>query len=198
MRRRKDIRIKVKRVKDEDTVEVTLTAKQKKFCDQYVKHFDYHRAFDEAGYTASNNYSKNSAVCELRQKPHVWEYLKSILQDAEKIVGISRSEVLQMHKDIAYSSIAHLHNTWVERKDFDKLTDKEKWTIAEIDTKVRREVIENDGEEQVTLVEYVRIKLLDKQKALDAISKMVGYDEPSKLELNGNKEMIKKLFPFGE
>ena len=34
-------------------------------------------------------------------------------------------------------------------------------------------------------VEYVKIKLYDKQKALDSITKMLGYDPASKMELTG-------------
>lgn len=43
--------------------------------------------------------------------------------------------------------------------------------------------------------EYVKIKLYDKQKSLDSISRMLGYDAPIKQELTGKdgKDLIPKI-----
>lgn len=86
---------------------------------------------------------------------------------------------------MAFSSIAHLHNTWIKRKDFETLTEDQKACIAEIDTKVKTEwEYDTDTKEREPIsVEYVRIKLYDKQKALDAISKMLGYDAASEINV---------------
>lgn len=102
--------------------------------------------------------------------------------------GISRLRVLNEHMKIAFSSIADLHNTWIKRKDFESLTNEQKSIIAEIDTKIRTEYEYNpDAKEREPIsVEYVRIKLFDKQKALDAISKMLGFDAPIKFDGNLN------------
>ena len=85
------------------------------------------------------------------------------------------------HIKLAFSSIAHLHNTWIDRKDFENLTEDEKACIAEISTQVRKQKV---GEELID-IEFVKIKLYDKQKALDSISKMAGFDAPTKLEIPG-------------
>ena len=42
-----------------------------------------------------------------------------------------------------------------------------------------KEVIEED---------WVKIKLYDKQKSLDSISKMLGYDAPTKIEIESNEK----------
>ena len=86
---------------------------------------------------------------------------------------------------IAYGTMAHLHLTWITRKEFETLTDDQKSCIAEIDTKTRTEwtSVEGADDKKPIVVEYVRIKLYDKQKALDAISKMMGYDAPQKIDL---------------
>jgi len=91
---------------------------------------------------------------------------------------------------LAYSSIAHLHNTWIERKEFEQLTEDQKSCIAEIDTKIRTEYEyspEDPKNKKPIKVEYVKIKLYDKQKALDSISKMLGYDAPIKTSLTDNE-----------
>jgi phage terminase small subunit len=89
------------------------------------------------------------------------------------------------HQKMAFSSIASLHNTWIQRKDFELLTEDQKSCIAEIDTKIRTEYEYNaDTESKEPIrVEYVRIKLYDKQKALDSISKMLGFDASSKIDV---------------
>lgn len=172
-----------------------ITEKEKRFCEEYIKDFDASRAYAAAGYKADNPFTVNSESWKLRQTPRVYSYLQVLQEDVEKMAGISRLQVLKMHMAIVNTSIAHLHKTWVTREEFEKLTTEQKMAIQEIDTKTKRIVGDDDEEVEV---EYIRIKLYDRQKALDAITRMLGYDEPSKLALVGNKELIKKLFPFGE
>jgi len=62
----------------------------------------------------------------------------------------------------------------------EELTDDEKACIAEIQTQTRMELGGISGEEPIQ-VDYVKIKLYDKQKSLDSIAKMLGYNEPDKM-----------------
>ena len=68
------------------------------------------------------------------------------------------------------------------------MTDDQRSTIAEIDTKTQRKIQWEYSEETEKMepipyeVEYIRIKLYDKQKALDSISKMLGFDAPTKID----------------
>lgn len=171
-----------------------LTPKQKLFCREYI--FDWNAT---RSYKAVYKGVKNDAVAgvngnRLLKNAKIQAYITEIQEDLEKTAGISRLMVLQEHKKIAFSSIAHLHNTWIRRKDFESLTEDQKSCIAEIDTKTKNEYIpKEDGKGKVLVrVEYVKIKLYDKQKALDSITKMVGYDAPTKTELTGKggKDLI--------
>jgi phage terminase small subunit len=113
--------------------------------------------------------------------------------------GISRLKVLLEHQKMAFSSIAHLHNTWIERKEFEGLTDVQKECIQEIDTKTQHKTVweyneETDKKEPVDFtVEYVKIKLYDKQKSLDSISKMLGFDAPIKTIVDLNAFSLPKV-----
>jgi len=82
-----------------------------------------------------------------------------------------------------------LHNTWIERKDFESLTDDQKACIKNISTKVVRKVekeFENGEFVDVPYdIEYLKIELYDKQKSLDSISNMLGFDAPVRTELTG-------------
>lgn len=169
-----------------------ITEKEKRFAEEYVKDYNASRAYIAAGYKSDNAGTVAVGSCRLRQSDRVWEYIQSIQRDIEKVTGITRAKILQMHRDIAETSIAHLHKTWVTREEFEKLTDVQKMAIQEIDTKVRKV----PGKK--TEVEYVRIKLYDRQKSLEAIARMVGYNEPDKFEINANKETLAGLFPFGK
>ena len=161
-----------------------LTEKEKIFCREYVYDWNATRAAKEAGY------SKKTATeigCENLTKPHIQTEIERVQKDLEKIAGISRQKVLDEYMKLAFSSIAHLHNTWIERKEFEKLTDAEKACISEISTQTRT-VYEYDTEterKQPISAEFVKVKLYDKQKALDSINKMLGYNEPDKTQHSG-------------
>lgn len=156
-----------------------LTGKQKKFCKEYIFDFNGTRAAKAAGYSED---TAAVIACENLTKPNIQAEIKDLQADLEKTSGISRLKVLMEHEKLAFSSIAHLHNTWIERKEFDQLTDEQKATISEIHTQTRT-VFEKNGDQVIPIeVEFVRIKLYDKQKSLDSISRMLGFDAAEKIE----------------
>jgi phage terminase small subunit len=170
----------------EQSIEVELTAKQKKFCYEYCWDFNATQAAIRAGYS-----EKTAGVIgnENLKKPYIQSEIKKKQDNLAETAGISRLMVLREHQKMAFSSIAHLHLTWIKRKDFEELTEDQKSCIAEIDTKIKTEFEfdpENPNEKNPITVEYVKIKLYDKQKALDSISKMLGFEAPTKTELTGS------------
>lgn len=163
-----------------------LTEKQKHFCREYIYDWNGTRAYLVAYPGLKNVETARVNASRLLTNANIKAYLESIQIELERIAGVSRLKVLQEHMKLAFSSIAHLHNTWITRKDFEDLTEDQKSCIAEIDTKIKKEWQYNGSDEERTPieVEYVRVKLYDKQKALDAISKMLGYDAASVIDLN--------------
>jgi Terminase small subunit. len=164
---------------DELLNESELTERNKIFCREYIFDWNGSRAYKIA-YGEMTDEVARAAASRLLTNVNVKEYIELIQKDLEKLAGISRVKVISEHMKMAFSSIAHLHNTWIERKEFESLTGDQKACIAEISTQIRTIVGNKDS---VALdVEFVKIKLYDKQKALDAITKMLGYDAPSKIE----------------
>ena len=102
---------------------------------------------------------------------------------------------------MAFSSISEMHNTWIERKEFDKLTDSQKASIKSISTKVLKKNVGTKEAPQIVDVEFVKIELYDKIKAIECINKMLGYNEPEKVDVGLRepmtnekaKEIIEKL-----
>jgi len=166
-----------------DIESIELTDKQEKFCYEYCYDFNATQAAIRAGYSEN---TARSIASQLLTKLNIQDKIKEMQDNLAETAGISRLRVLLEHQKLAFSSIAHLHNTWIERKEFESLTEEQKSCIAEIDTKIRKEWEYNSGteEKEPVQVEYVKIKLYDKQKALDSISKMLGYDAAIKIDAN--------------
>lgn len=157
-----------------------LNDNQKAFCNAYIYDWNGTRAYMSA-YPNSSEGAAGVSAHDLLKNPKIQAHIEEIQKDLEKIAGISRLQVLQQHLKIANMSIAHLHNTWVTRKEFESLTDDQKDCIAEISTQLKT-TRNSDGTLEEN--EYVKIKLYDKQKSLDSINKMLGYDEAQKIALS--------------
>jgi phage terminase small subunit len=174
-----------------------LTGKQKAFCREYIYDWNATRSYLVAYPNTKNAKVAGVLAVRMLANDRVKEYITDIQKDLEKLAGISRMKVISEHMKMAFSSIAHLHDTWIQRKEFESLTDEQKDCIAEIDTKIRTEYEydpDNPKEKKPIQAEYVKIKLYDKQKALDSISKMLGYDAPQKIEHSG--EINSPMFIF--
>lgn len=166
----------------------SLTEKQKIFCREYIFDWNASRAYKIA-YPNIAELNARIAACKLLTNINIQTYIEDIQKDLEKLAGISRLKVINEHIKLAFSSIAHLHNTWIERKEFESLTNDQKDCISEIDTKVKIE-FRYDGKDKIPVeVEYVKIKLYDKQRSLENICKMLGYNEAEQLEINVNKPL---------
>lgn len=164
-----------------------LTGKQKRFCEEYIRDYNASRAAREAGY--SDNTAGEIGYENLK-KPEIKAFIRHLQENLAETAGISKLMVLEEYKKMAFSSIANLHNSWIERKEFDELTEAQKACIAEIQTQTRT-IVSDDGE--VAQVEFVKIKLFDKQKALDAITKLLGFDPPKKVEFSIPEKQVIKI-----
>ena len=168
-----------------------LTEKQKNFCHEYVVDWNASRAARVAGYSLKHCRQIGDQTLS---KIYIKQYIDYIKYDYEFLCGISKTKQIQELNKIAYSSIAHLHNTWIELKEFESLTNDQKASIESIDTKT--EVRQNITDEDIENIEvnWVKIKLHSKQAAIAEINKMMGYHEPEKLDLSSGGKEIKLNF----
>ena len=169
--------------------EKKLTVKQKLFCEYYIEDWNATRAAIRAGYSEKTACLIGS---ENIRKPYIKSYIEEIQKDLEKISGLSKLMILNEYKKIAFSSIAHMHNTWIELKEFERLTDDQKDCIKKIERKVTYKTCfdENTGDQKEYMVEYVKIELHDKLKSLESISKLLGYDEAQKVDVTSGGDKI--------
>lgn len=158
-----------------------LTEKEKNFCHEYVVDWNGAKAARTAGYSEK---SAKQIATENLSKLYIKQYIDFIKDDYEMLCGISKAKQIQEYYKIAYSNIAHLHNTWIELKDFESLTDEQKECIESIDTKTEvKQQYSSDSEKREPIeVKFIKIKLYSKLTALERIDKLMGYNEAEKLD----------------
>ncbi len=174
----RQILVTMKPEKAEEEVK-ELKPSHKKFCEEYVFDWNGTRAYKIA-YPGVNDDTAGTNAARLLRNARIKAYLTEIQKDLERLSGISKLRIIKEHEKLAMSSIADLHNSWITRKEFDELTPDQKACICQIETQTRTEMGGIDGETPMQ-VDYVKIKLYDKQKSLDSLSKMFGYNAPEKM-----------------
>lgn len=177
------------------------TNRQEAFIREYCKNgWNGTEAAIRAGYSKRPT-SASVIASKLLRHAKIQERITYFKAHLEELLNISKSRVIAEHKKIAFSTIAHLHNTWIERKEFEKLTDEQKECIQEIDSKVehrfKREYVEETQKmERVDYeVVFVKVRLYSKQDSLDSISKLMGYNEPDRLIIDDQRKTTAELFP---
>lgn len=155
---------------NENTNEVKLTAKEERFCYQYVLHLNATKACVLAGYSEKTAYAAGS---RLLRNVKVQERIKYLKDNLAETAEISALRVLKEHEKIAFADAGQLRDGWMTLKEFENLTEEQKAIIQEVTTK------------QTKYGTEVKVKLFDKQRALDSISGMLGFDAPVRTELTG-------------
>lgn len=175
---------------DESITDKPLTNKEERFCYEYLANrFNATKASILAGYAEKSAFVTGS---RLLRKAKVKDKIQHLKDNLAETAGISALMIANEHAKIAFSNIAHLHNSWIERKELDELTEDQKSCIHEVSTKVIKQNVGSKEEPIIADIEYVRIKTYDKQKSLDSLTDMLGYNAPKKTELTGKdgKDLI--------
>lgn len=161
-----------------------LTVKREKFCNYYVEIGNASEAYRRS-YSCGNMKEKQiwEESSKLLKNPKVSQRVSELQEEQKNKSDITKDRILEELSGIAFSTIAHLHNTWIELKEFEKLTEKQKASIKSISTKVLKKNIGTPENPEIIDVEYVKIELHDKIKAIERICKMLGYDEPTQIEI---------------
>jgi phage terminase small subunit len=171
-----------------------LTQKERLFCAFYAGNgFNASKAARDAGYSEKTS---KEIGCNLLTKINIKNeiaILKEKFEEQVAILGITKQNILAEHAKIAYASMADLHNSWIERKAFEELTPEMKACISELDSKIEPKlVVLPNGASKTIKVEYVRIRLYDKQKSLDSITRIMGWDAPTKTEVSNPDGSLKE------
>lgn len=167
---------------EEEKPEDKLTESQKVFCEEYIKDYNgtrsYQVAYPEVTYDSSRVLAHN-----LLTNVNIRAYLSDLKQRTAELAGVSPLSIANELKKLAFSSISRLRTNWITRAEYDSISQDDKDAIQEIDTKILQKNIGTDKEPEIVDVEYVKIKLFDKVRALENLSKMFGYNEPDSVRI---------------
>jgi len=166
----------VKKVKDPNA----LTAKQEVFCYEYCIDFNATRAAKVAGYAKNTAKSTGS---ENLTKPDIQKRIQHMKAHLAETAGISALKIVNEHQKIAFSNAGQLRSGWLTLKNFEQLTPEQKACIQEISTK-QVKIKDAAGVEIQAFEEWVKIKLYDKQKSLDSLANILGFNAATDLKLN--------------
>lgn len=168
-----------------------LSVKQENFCNYYLECGNASEAYRRA-YSCSNmkDESINRKAVELLNNGNIATRVRELQEEQKNKSDITKEKILGELSSIAFSSIADMHNSWIERVEFDKLTSKQKAAIKSISTKISKKNIGTSDDPEIVDVEYVKIELHDKLKAIERICKMLGWDAPEKMDVTSNGSSI--------
>ena len=160
-----------------------LSHAHQEFCRLYIYDWNATKAYQETHPDCSYD-SARALASKLLTNVNILDCIKELQKQPAKNIGVSREMIAKEFRKLAFSDIAHLHNTWISLREFEELTDEQRACIAEISTQKRRE-----GQDKEWEVDYVKIKLHDKQKALENLNKMFGFNEPDKVDVVTKTDM---------
>lgn len=159
-----------------------MTVKQEKFVRKYLECGNaseaYRHSYDCSRMKESTINKRASELLRNGEITGRLEYLRTHLAEAS---GISAMRIVAEHMKIAFSDATRLRSGWMTLKEFESLTPEERACIKSVETKTRKIVNDNS----IVIDEQVKVTLYDKQKALDSLCRMLGYDAPTKVEISG-------------
>ena len=179
-----------------------LTARQKRFCDEYLIDLNATQAAIRSGYT--KNYANTNAT-KLLQNTTIAEYISKRMADREKRTEITQDKVLRELALIAFSNAAD-YAAVVEKETLD---DEGNPIVYRTVEPVLTEELTEDQKKAIAVIKKGRdgfeVKPYDKIRALELIGKHIGMFA-DKVELNGQvnnpmegltTEELKKLIGDG-
>lgn len=170
-------------------LEGSLNEQQKRFCEARLfnnKVQSYKIAYPDCGYK-----SASTSATRLLEDVRILQYIEFLKKDIEGITGVSKIKNVAELAKIAYSSIAHLHESWIKLSDYNKLTTDQLSAIESTESKT----ITTNFDDTTKEIEYIKLKLHPKITAIQEINKMMGYHETQKIEHSGEiKSTIAELF----
>lgn len=170
-------------------VSMKLSIKQENFCNYYLECGNaseaYRRSYDCAKMKSE---TINIKAIELLNNGKITVRVKELQEEQKSRSDITKERILNELSNIAFSSIADMHNSWIERREFELLNSNQKSAIKSISTKILKKNIGTNDEPKIVDVEYVKIELHDKLKAIERICKMFGWDAPEKVNISTNSK----------
>lgn len=155
-----------------------LNDRQERFCQEYMLDFNGTQAAIRAGYSVD---SAQEIASQNLSKLIIQTRLSELKKEAAEQFGVTKQQLINELKRIAFFDIRKIYeddNSLKNVKDFD---DDSAGAVAGIDVD---EIFEGTGRERTMIGYTKKVKLHSKIAAIERVSKMLGYDAPTKTEAN--------------
>lgn len=156
---------------------MSLSPKQKRLCQEYVKDLNKTAAAKRAGYSPRTSAEIARQVLKL---PEAEEYVKELMQNVGDQLGITQKRVVEEYMKLAFADMSDYLDIRVERVDTGKI-DKEGKPITMVRQSIILKNLDEMPEEKLSAISEVaetqsgiRIKLHDKKGALDSLARHLG------------------------
>lgn len=171
-----------------------LTAKQRRFVDEYLKDLNATQAARRTGYTKKSAHAHGH---KLLKSPAVQALIQERNEQRSKASGVTRERVLAELARIAFSDIGALFDKEGRFLRLQEMPEDARRALSSVEVE---ELHSGRGDERTLDGLLKKVKLWDKVKALDSLCKHLGlFDEPPKT--SGDNEsgevVIKRRAPDG-
>lgn len=150
---------------------MVLTVKQERFCQEYLIDFNGTQAAIRAGYSAK---TANEQAARLLTKGSIQNYIQSKQAEFAKKTEITREKVLAEYAKVAFHDIRELYDEDSRLKNIKDLTEETAAGLAGVEVD---ELLLEGMQIGVTK----KVKRWDKIKALDGLSRVLGFNAPDKV-----------------
>lgn len=160
-----------------------LTAKQERFCQEYIIDLNATKAAVRSGYSAK---TAKEQGCVNLTKPNIQERIKDLNKSRSKATGITQKRVLEELAKIAFFDIRKIYDVDGAILPMTQIDDAEAAVIAGIKTTE----VHQDG---MIIGEIKEVKVFDKLRALEALGKHLGIFDADNRQKETRPVIIVKL-----
>lgn len=156
-----------------------LTEKQEQFCQAYLIDFNASKAARLAGYSED---TAGAIGWENLKKPEIQARISELRLEMGKGFNVTRERIAQELALIAFGDTKVVFNEDGTLKTPDQWTDE-----GRLVSSYEESITEFGNEETGGIKKTKKIRLWEKTKAIEQLSRLMGYNEPDKLLLSGVK-----------
>lgn len=149
-----------------------LDFKQQRFCEEYIIDWNQTQAAIRVGYSPK---SARQVSSRLMTNANIQDYISKCKNKIEELAGVSKLRAVKKLTQIAFADIAEAYNEDGSLKD-----------LKDIPNDIRAAI---EGIETINIGEGIsmhKLKAISKRGAIQDLAKMLGWNEPDKIEHSGD------------
>lgn len=152
-----------------------LTPRNERFCQEYIVDLNGGAACRRAGFSAASCYT---IAWELLRKPEIQARISELREEIAGRLNITKERVMQELAVMVFAKAEYLYGPDGELLPPDQWPETIASAVAAIEVE---ELFEGRGEARQRVGFTKKVKLWDKNKAIENLKAMMGWDAPKKI-----------------